>query len=110
MWSWRGSGSGGRGDSVAEAAVGRRRRSDCGFGDGGDELETTVRDGFRGCEGLPEAGGVAPVPHALRSESAGERERATLDLDFGGGEVGEASGEELFGAKSPAAQYVNNSK
>ncbi|KAK9163729.1 hypothetical protein Syun_004631 [Stephania yunnanensis] len=63
----------------------RWRRSDCGFGDIGDQPETAVyeavRTGFGGARGCRRGrGGV--VRHALRSESTGERERADIGLRF----------------------------
>ncbi|KAK9088829.1 hypothetical protein Scep_027911 [Stephania cephalantha] len=75
----------GRGEviPVAEAAV--------GSGGGGvivdlgtavTRLETTVRDRFRGVRGVAGGGRGGAVPHALRSESAGERERADVGLGF----------------------------
>ncbi|KAK9134389.1 hypothetical protein Syun_013719 [Stephania yunnanensis] len=84
----------GRGDSGSGGGGGRRRRrSDCGFGDtvtSGDGGEGPVS----GVRGLPEAGGVA-LFHTRYDLS--RRENVSI-------------GEELFGAKSSADQYVNNSE
>ncbi|KAK9105046.1 hypothetical protein Scep_021890 [Stephania cephalantha] len=78
-----GVGVGGEVIPVAEAAV--------GSGGGGvivdlgtavTRLETAVRDRFRGVRGVAGGGRGGAVPHALRSESAGERERANVGLGF----------------------------
>ncbi|KAK9107793.1 hypothetical protein Syun_023804 [Stephania yunnanensis] len=47
-------------------------------------LETAVRDRFRGVRGVAGGGRGGAVPHALRSESAEERERADVGLGFRG--------------------------
>ncbi|KAK9169530.1 hypothetical protein Syun_001670 [Stephania yunnanensis] len=67
--------------SPTATAVGTRRRSDCGFGDNGDQAGDGGEGPISGCEGLPRREGGA-VPHALRSESAEERERADVGLGF----------------------------
>ncbi|KAK9140404.1 hypothetical protein Scep_010085 [Stephania cephalantha] len=78
-----GVGVGGEVIPVAEAAV--------GSGGGGvivdlgtavTRLETAVRDMFRGVRGVTGGGRDGAVPHALRSESAGERELADVGLRF----------------------------
>ncbi|KAK9143324.1 hypothetical protein Syun_012724 [Stephania yunnanensis] len=76
----------GRGDSGSGGGGGqRRRRSDCGFGDSGDQAgDGGVRGGegpVSGVRGLPKVEGGAGR-HALRSESAGERKRADIGLGF----------------------------
>ncbi|KAK9088746.1 hypothetical protein Scep_027828 [Stephania cephalantha] len=102
-----GVGVGGEVIPVAEAAVGSGGGGvivDLGIavtsGDGGE-------DEFRGARGW-EAGGVAlfHTRYDPRRENVSVRRWTWILV----GEVGEASGEELFGAKSPAAQYVNNSE
>ncbi|KAK9143291.1 hypothetical protein Syun_012691 [Stephania yunnanensis] len=64
----------------------RRRRSDCGFGDTVTRLETAVyeavRDRFRGVRRVAGGGRGGAVRHALRSESAGESDRADIGLGF----------------------------
>ncbi|KAK9121381.1 hypothetical protein Syun_018998 [Stephania yunnanensis] len=77
----------GRGDSGSGGGGGqRRRRSDCGFGDSGDQAGDGgvrgVRDRFRGVRGVAGGGRGGDVRHALRYESAGERERADIGLGF----------------------------
>ncbi|KAK9114810.1 hypothetical protein Syun_021607 [Stephania yunnanensis] len=91
------------GETVGVAAAAGAGRGDCGLRDGGDEAgdggvrggEGQVQGGCGGAEGAGEGGALR---HVLRSEWAGERERAYGGLAFRWGEVGEASGEELSGA------------
>ncbi|KAK9105638.1 hypothetical protein Scep_022482 [Stephania cephalantha] len=91
------------GVAPAAAAAAGAGRGDCGLGDGGDEAgDGGVRGGEGqvqgGCGGAEGGGRGGAVRHVLRSEWAGERERAYGGLAFRWGEVGEASGQELSGA------------
>ncbi|KAK9095428.1 hypothetical protein Scep_026897 [Stephania cephalantha] len=75
----------GRGDSGSGGGGGqRRRRSDCGFGDSGDQWRRG-EDGVSGVRGVAEAGGAA-LFHTRYDPSRRENVSVpTLDLDFGGG-------------------------
>ncbi|KAK9114153.1 hypothetical protein Syun_020950 [Stephania yunnanensis] len=88
----------GRGDSGSGGGGGQRRRREVivDLGAAVTSRETAaVRTGFGGARGCGGGRGGA-VPHALRSESAGERERADVGLGFRWGKS----------ARLPARNYL----